>query len=143
MSTLTLAQTFTVITCCRKECGVAFALTDSFIRFRRSDRELFYCPNGHSQWYPGETDKDKIQKLAGQLDQERSRVDSERRLRQETARKLDYQTRARKAVSTRLKKVKVRVGHGVCPCCNRTFSQLANHMASEHPNYAASAEDHG
>lgn len=136
MSAITLIQTFTIVTCSRKNCGISFALTDSFIRIRRSDRQSFYCPNGHSQWYPGETDETKIQKLTGQLDQERSRVASERRMRQEVNRKLDYQTRARKAVSTRLKKVKVRVGNGVCPCCNRTFSQLANHMASEHPHYA-------
>lgn len=29
------------------------------------------------------------------------------------------------------------VAAGVCPCCNRTFQQLARHMASKHPNVVA------
>lgn len=131
MSTFTSTTTFTVIHC--SSCNVAFGLQDSFIRNRRGDRKTFYCPNGHSQWYPGETDADKAQRLAGQLDMERSR-------RAGTEKQLDYARRSQKATSTRLKKVKQRVAHGVCPCCNRTFQQLARHMASEHPHYAAAGE---
>ena len=39
---------------------------------------------------------------------------------------------ATKGVVTRLKK---RAIAGVCPCCNRTFQQLAAHMAHKHPDY--------
>jgi len=133
MTTFTLSETFTVFHCCRSGCGVAYALNDEFVRHRRSDRKSFYCPNGHSQWFPGETDSDKAQRLAGQLDMERTR-------RQQAEKTADYATRSRKAVSTRLKKVKQRVGHGVCPCCNRTFKALADHMATQHPGYAQSGE---
>lgn len=28
-----------------------------------------------------------------------------------------------------------RVGAGVCPCCKRTFQQLARHMKCKHPKY--------
>lgn len=129
MTTFTFTETFTVFNCCRAGCGVAFALNDDFVRRRRSDRKSWYCPNGHSQWFPGETDHDKAQRLAGQLDMERTR-------RQQAEKTADYATRSRKAVSTRLRKVKQRVGHGVCPCCNRTFKQLAAHMESQHPGYA-------
>lgn len=132
-TTFNHTETFTVYHCCHKGCGVSFALNDDFVRRRKNDRESWYCPNGHSQWFPGETDSDKAQRLAGQLDMERTR-------RAAITKQLDYQTRARKAVSTRLKKVKHRVGHGVCPCCNRTFSQLANHMASQHPGYVKGDE---
>ncbi|WP_159103999.1 hypothetical protein [Rhodopseudomonas sp. B29] len=38
-------------------------------------------------------------------------------------------------------KIKNRVGHGVCPCCNRTFANLARHMAGEHPGYTAEAAE--
>jgi hypothetical protein len=27
------------------------------------------------------------------------------------------------------------VANGVCPCCNRTFQNLARHMAGKHPDY--------
>ena len=34
-----------------------------------------------------------------------------------------------------------RVGHGVCPCCNRTFGDLYRHMSTKHPGYAAEAAE--
>lgn len=136
MTTFQRTETFTVFHCCTDKCGVSFALNDEFVRHRRADRKSWYCPNGHSQWFPGETATDKAQRLAGQLDMERTR-------RQQAEKVADYATRSRKAVSTRLKKVKARVGHGVCPCCNRTFKALADHMATQHPTYAAGVEDNG
>ncbi len=33
-------------------------------------------------------------------------------------------------------KVKKRAANGVCPCCNRTFSDLARHMKAKHPDFA-------
>lgn len=134
MSTITHTQTFTVFHCCSAGCGVAFALNDDFIHRRRNDRKTWFCPNGHEQWFPGETAADKAQRLAGQLDMERTR-------RQQAEKSADYATRARKAVSTRLRKVKQRVGHGVCPCCNRTFKALADHMATQHPGYTEATSE--
>jgi hypothetical protein len=29
---------------------------------------------------------------------------------------------------------------GVCPCCNRTFQQLARHMKAKHPGYGPTDE---
>lgn len=52
------------------------------------------------------------------------------------AKRLDYQERAVKAAGTRASKLKLRAANGVCPCCNRTFKQLAAHMSSQHPKYA-------
>lgn len=127
MSTFTVVDTFEVEHCCN--CGVAFAMTADFQRRRRNDHKLFYCPSGHQQYYNGPSDRDRAQRLAGELDMERTR-------RQQAEKSADYATRARKAVSTRLRKVKTRVGHGVCPCCNRTFKQLAAHMDTKHPGYA-------
>lgn len=38
-------------------------------------------------------------------------------------------------------KLKNRVGHGVCPCCNRSFGNLARHIESEHPTFIAEAAE--
>lgn len=134
MTTFTHAGTFVVEHCCN--CGMAFAMTADFQRRRIDDKRSFYCPAGHSQYYTGESAADRAQRLAGQLDMERTR-------RQQVEHRLDYARRAQKATSTRLKKVMQRVGHGVCPCCNRTFQQLAKHMASEHPHYGQEPDSHG
>ena len=40
--------------------------------------------------------------------------------------------RAQKAAKTKLIK---RIKNGICPCCNRTFKQLAAHMKNKHPEY--------
>lgn len=29
-----------------------------------------------------------------------------------------------------------RIAAGVCPCCRRSFTDLARHMSSQHPDYA-------
>lgn len=131
MAIFTAVDTFEIEHCC--ECGMAFAMTSDFQRRRLSAKDSFYCPAGHSQHYIGMSDKDRAQHLAGELDMERTR-------RRDAQKAADYATRARKAVSTRLRKVKQRVGHGVCPCCNRTFKQLADHMATQHPGYASAGD---
>lgn len=133
MTTFTEAETFEIERCCN--CGMAFAMTADFQRRRLSAKDDFYCPAGHRQHYVGMTDKDRAQRLAGELDMERTR-------RRQAEKAADYAARSRKAVSTRLRKVKQRVGHGMCPCCNRTFKQLAAHMETKHPGYA-DADDQG
>jgi hypothetical protein len=40
--------------------------------------------------------------------------------------------RSEKAAKTRIKN---RIKHGVCPCCTRTFANLAAHMKNKHPDY--------
>lgn len=136
--TMYFSEQFAVEHCCA--CGGAFAVPLEFQKRCISTKRTFYCPVGHGQSYKGESDKDKAQRLAGQLDQERTRLQQERQARISAEHAKDYAIRSRKAVSTRLKKVKHRVAHGVCPCCNRTFKQLAAHMAGQHPGYEAQHE---
>lgn len=105
---------------------------------RRSPVISFYCPYGHRQHFSaGESDIDKLRRERDRLAQRVAERDDEiarqRGLREETERRLS----ATKGVVTRIKN---RVSHGVCPCCNRTFENLQRHMASEHPAYAEAAE---
>lgn len=124
MSTIEATTTLEVIEC--GVCHIHFAMPKWMYRDRLSDKGWFWCPSGHQIHYMGERDSDKVQRLAGQLDQART-VANDLRAR------LDYQQRATKANATRLRKLKTRVSNGVCPCCNRTFQNLQRHMASKHP----------
>lgn len=45
------------ITCADRVCGVTFYVTNGFEKRRRSDHNKFFCPNGHSLSYPGETEE--------------------------------------------------------------------------------------
>lgn len=111
--------------CC--VCGIPFGMPQKFKNEclkRKNDKE-FYCPSGHKQWYVGKTEADI---LKGQLEAERIRSQTWR----EEAQKEKLRTAATKGALTKVKK---RIANGVCPCCNRSFENLARHMAGKHPEY--------
>jgi hypothetical protein len=138
MSTIFAAQNqkvgewtyLTTLTCYK--CGVLFAmpkeLNDEALR-RTHERE-FYCPNGHGQHYLGKSDREKLQEERERNERLRSDLTTVRKER-------DHHWIERKKTSTRLLHLKERVKHGVCPCCHRTFKQLARHMELKHPGFAA------
>jgi hypothetical protein len=123
--------------CCHKGCGAVIAMPrEEYDWFLSNPGEGFYCYYGHRQWFTG---KSKEQKLKDQLERERRRTQEARdradneRLRAETLR------RSRNAYKGKLKATKNRIKNGVCPCCKRTFKNLARHMAGQHPGYADKA----
>lgn len=109
--------------CCK--CGMMFAMPKDYQRRRRDDHAVFYCPSGHSQHYTGKTE---AQRLKDQLaDKDRSLAwerDRANRIKHER----DQVTRAHQ-------RMRIRVANGVCPCCNRSFENLRNHMKSQHPEF--------
>ncbi|MCR1785334.1 hypothetical protein KVF89_22530 [Nocardioides carbamazepini] len=133
--TVNVEKSIVVIECAN--CSIDFGIGAVFQRRRRDDHETFYCPNGHGNHYPGPSDAEKErERLAGELDAARSLAARESRRRadaENTARRKDYEARAAKGQLTKTKK---RVAAGVCPCCNRSFQNLAKHMAGQHPSYA-------
>lgn len=117
--------------CCA--CFIRFAVPKSFDIARRKDGNRFFCPVGHSQSYT-ESENDRIRRERDRLKQEAARLEevatSERQLREAAERSAS----ARKGQITRLKN---RAAAGVCPCCNRSFENLKNHMSTKHPGFAA------
>lgn len=108
-------------------CGVVWALDIQYLEARREDHEGWLCPNGHSFVFNGPSETERLRQ---QLERERTRsgrIAAERD-------QIEASRRAVKGVVTKLKK---RISAGVCPCCNRTFKQLADHMATQHPDYLA------
>jgi hypothetical protein len=110
------------------ECGVVFGMGVGFANARREDHEGWYCPNGHRWSFRGESELERAQRL---LNIERDRSARERALRDQTEASL----RATKGVVTKQKKKLGRVAAGVCPCCTRSFNDLARHMAAKHPDF--------
>ena len=101
---------------------------------KRSPRITFWCPFGHEQYFvEGETDEQKLRRerdrLAQRIAERDDDVRRERELREATERRLS-------AARGQVTRIKNRVGNGVCPCCNRSFSNLHNHMHKQHPDYA-------
>lgn len=98
----------------------------------------FYCGYGHPQVFAkGESDLDKMRRERDRLAQRVAQRDDEITRQREMRERAERQASAARGQVT---KIKNRVGHGVCPCCNRTFENLHRHMASKHPTFAEAAE---
>lgn len=113
-------------TCCR--CEVRFWLSQSLYESAQALRERFefYCPYGHSQHYvTGESEKDKLRRERDQLKQQIAQRDDEIAAR-------DRQLVAAKGQIT---KARNKAAAGQCPCCRRTFANMARHMAHMHPDF--------
>ena len=121
--TFTERVTLTALQC--DNCGVSYAVPESFDQRRQRDGGKWYCPNGHV-WSYTEPEIDKIKR---QLESAQARIThaNDQRIAAE---------RSAAAVRGQMTKLRKRVGNGVCPCCHRTFQQLARHMKAKHPDYA-------
>lgn len=131
--------------CC--VCQEPLMLTERTVEVLRCSGATFYCPFGHGLVLPrGKSD----------LDLAREEVERERRERQraeqkiteltdeaatakreaagaiEIARAERYRANGYKGFAAR---IAGRAKAGVCPCCNRSFVELARHMASKHPEF--------
>ena len=123
---MNVTTTYTIIDC--SECNVLFGITGEFEQRRRTDGGTFYCPVGHAQHYRDSTEK----RLAREREAHARTIARFDQVRAER----DAIERSRSATRGQLTKVKNRVANGVCPCCSRTFSDLARHMTAKHPDYA-------
>jgi DNA-binding transcriptional regulator YiaG len=106
-------------------CGVAFAMTTDYIKRRRDDHATFYCPSGHSNVYLGKSEAEQLRDQLAQVEHQRDRAKM-------TAEQVRQQ---RDAIAKAHRKMRIRVMNGVCPCCNRSFEDLRQHMATKHPDF--------
>lgn len=119
MATISFTQSIiiNVVTCAN--CGIKFGLEESYQNRKRYNHEDFYCPNGHSQYYPQDNEAERLQKELKRKEQE---------LANTVITKIQLQNDLNKKNRdlNRLKK-------GVCHCCNRSFVNLQRHMKTKHP----------
>lgn len=116
---------FVTETCCAKGCNITFAFTrDYYDRVRNDPSIWWFCPAGHTQHYTGKnSDAERLRQAAAR----------------ETALSDQLEAAVREAESTRgqLLRDRQRFANGVCPCCNRSFTNVLRHMESKHPDYRA------
>lgn len=121
------------ITC--SECGIGFAVPETWHQQRRDSGKSFYCPNGHGQCYNrGKTKADLLAEELSRAKQNNAYLED---LAQEERRGREMAERQRAAARGQVTKLKKRAAAGICPCCNRQFTNLMTHMAQKHPGFAA------
>lgn len=121
---------------CKSIMWIPQCLNDAALRSRGVIN--FYCAYGHGQVYAlGQSDEEKLRLERDRLKQQLAARDDEiarqRSMRESTERQLI----AQRGVTTRIKN---RIGHGVCPCCSRSFENLQRHMKTKHADYSQAAE---
>lgn len=117
---------YRMTTCCR--CGVWFGMPEHLNDMRRADQGQFFCPNGHSMSYT-ESEATKLRRERDNAKQQLSRAEDERR---------EAEARAERAEAA-ARRMKKRAAAGSCPCCKRTFSNMATHIRQKHPEFVCDA----
>lgn len=107
-------------------CGIEYAAPEVFFKAKsdgvQGASRGWYCPNGHNLVFT-EREVDRLARERDNLKQQMARVEDEKRA-------AERQAAAARAETARIKK---RVGAGTCPCCKRTFANMARHMKTKHP----------
>lgn len=110
-------------------CGTPFAMPETLYDTCYREGGFWSCPMGHRRgWTEGQEARDKasLKNRLAKAEQERDSAVK----RKEWA-EMDAANKAKE-----LSRLKKRTAAGVCPCCNRTFKQLAAHMKRKHPDAA-------
>lgn len=125
----------TTVICCR--CSIPFAMPVELDEFLQRSQERFYCPNGHGQSYSKSTEQILREKLEKQKQTHEIELRGINNNLQWTREQRDRAIKERTATKGQLTKLKNRVKNGVCPCCNRSFHNLQQHMQKQHPEFDA------
>ncbi len=106
-------------------CGVAIACPSKKAAILRERGHEFWCINGHKSHF-AETENARLKK----------ELEAAQRARDAAKARAEMAERSVVAYKGKVTEIKNRVGNGVCPCCKRTFKQLARHMSCKHPEYS-------
>lgn len=108
---------------CRADIYLNDALYDSACR---SEAIWFYCSYGHKQHFSqGETEETRLRRELNNQRQQNARLEDAAREARALAEKAERAT----------KRLKKRAAAGSCPCCQRSFGNMAEHMRHQHPDW--------
>lgn len=83
--------TVNLSTCNCSVCGIVYTLPCNFMEKRMVDHERFYCPNGHSQHFPGKSkEQERIEHLEGAFDEMDDMYEQEKAEHQKAKNKIAY-----------------------------------------------------
>jgi hypothetical protein len=130
MTQITLGVTLTAIHCgC---CGGTYAINERYRERKQETGEGWHCPYCKCSWGYKEGENARLKR---ELEAAKNQEVAEQQRHDQTKthlRETEIQLRAQKGQVT---KIKNRVAKGTCPCCRRSFKDMAKHMKTEHPNF--------
>lgn len=131
--TMTFTGKLTITSCW---CGMTYAIPEGLYSYAESEQQngrkvTVYCPLGHQWVIAGESDLSKERRARERLERQLACRDED--LRAERA--------SHAATKGQVTKLKKRAKAGVCPVpgCKRSFTNMADHVSTCHPDYQPSA----
>lgn len=117
------------------KCAIPFSVPQQYKTHLRSSQDSFFCPNGHSQSYTKSTEtilREKIERIEREKQNEVNYLKNQIYQKEE---KIISQKKENIVLKSKHTKLKNRVVNGVCPCCNRSFKGLHEHIKKQHPEF--------
>jgi hypothetical protein len=111
-------------------CGVIHAIPTAMYASCRDEGGFWHCPNGHQRGWRDGANKTEMANLRRERDRLLQRVAQ----KDDEVKDREREVAAQKGLVTKLKK---RAAAGSCPCCQRSFSNMATHIRKQHPEYVA------
>ncbi len=106
-------------------CFINYAAPELLFEKKLEKKDNWFCPNGHSLVFTGETEAEKLAKevarLKSEVEWQKGRVALKAK-----------DVIAQKGLAAKAKNKLARVEKGVCPKCNRSFQNVARHMQTQH-----------
>ena len=120
---------------CKSQMWLPQALYDAAQHAK--EKITFYCAYGHPQVFvTGEHPLDVVRRERDRALQRIAEKDDELRIERDRVAAAQQMLEYGRKMAAKAKK---RAASGVCPCCNRTFRQMALHMKNQHPEFKAEA----
>jgi len=110
-------------------CGILYAIPTWLEDLARKKGKHVRCPNLNCPWPSWGYVESEVEKLTKQLE-------AQRLGRELAQRRFESERNSHRATRGQFTRTKRRIAAGVCPCCRRTFQNLAAHMQGQHPKYA-------
>lgn len=108
-----------------RTCGVISTCPEPVWDQQQAEGGYHHCSNGHQWgWNKESCEREQLRRERDRLKQQAARLEEEASLSRVRAERAEEANR----------KLKKRAAAGVCPCCNRTFTNMQRHMKSKHPN---------
>jgi hypothetical protein len=119
-------------------CNAPYAISEDFRSRRWQDGKSWNCPYCDIGISYRDNENARLKKqLAAEQQRANALSAGNDQLRAELR---DAKTNAKRQITrakNETRRLEQRAAAGVCPCCNRTFQQLARHMKSQHPDHVA------
>ncbi len=115
-----------------RTCGCVSTCPEHVWDQQQAEGGYHSCPNGHKWgWSKESSEREQLRRERDRLKQQIAEKDDE----------VARQTAMRKVAEGKLGRMRGRINRGVCPCCHRTFGNLARHMTTKHADFAKEAAE--